>query len=340
MVMAKDLSVIIPARNEMFLEATINNILANTEADTEVIAVLDECWPDPPIDDKDRVIYLRVPKAIGQRGATNAGVRVSQAKYVMKADAHCAFDKGFDRKLIQDCEEKMTMVPMMYNLHAFNWICKKCGKDQYQGAYPEKCAARRRPCDSKEFEMKLVWLPRTSRKNDTFMFDHTLHFQYWKNYRTRVEDKEIFDIMSFIGACWFMHRDWYLYTEGLDEKHGFWGQVGTEVSCKTWLAGGSLVTTRRTWFSHMFRTGNFAGAFVEITGSSFPYPLSQQAITRAQNYSRDLWLNNKWPKQIYPLSWLVERFAPVPGWHEDIGKEALIQVNEVAKNFKTEINSE
>ena len=37
----RDLSILIPARNEVFLEQTIKNILENAEADTEVIAVLD-----------------------------------------------------------------------------------------------------------------------------------------------------------------------------------------------------------------------------------------------------------------------------------------------------------
>ena len=35
-----DLSILIPARNEMFLGKTIENILENAEADTEIIAIL------------------------------------------------------------------------------------------------------------------------------------------------------------------------------------------------------------------------------------------------------------------------------------------------------------
>ncbi len=35
---------------------------------------------------------------------------------------------------------------------------------------------------------------------------------------------------------------------------------------------------------------------------------------RAREYSRDLWLNDKWDKAIHPLSWLIEKFAPVPDW--------------------------
>jgi hypothetical protein len=57
----------------------------------------------------------------------------------------------------------------------------------------------------------------------------------------------------------------------------------------------------------MFRTNN--------KGFSFPYQISGNQIERAKQYSRDLWLNNKWPKAKHPLSWLVDRFAPVPGWH-------------------------
>ncbi len=120
--------------------------------------------------------------------------------------------------------------------------------------------------------------------------------------------------MSFIGACWFCTRDRYWELEGLDEAHGSWGQVGTEIACKTWLSGGKLITTRKTWFAHMFRTGNLAGAFGG--GNSFPYFISGEAQDHARQYSQDLWRNNRWGKQIHPLEWLVDKFKPVPGWHD------------------------
>ena len=44
-----DLSILIPARNEMFLARTIEDILTNIEGNTEIIAILDGCWADPPI---------------------------------------------------------------------------------------------------------------------------------------------------------------------------------------------------------------------------------------------------------------------------------------------------
>ena len=133
-------------------------------------------------------------------------------------------------------------------------------------------------------------------------FDSDLVFQYWsERHQTATED--LVETMSFIGACWFMHRDRYWELEGLDNKHGGWGQVGTEVSCKTWLSGGRLIVNKRTWFAHFFRTQ-----------FGWPYQISQGHIDRARAYSRDLWKNNKWHKQIHNLKWLVDKFSPVPGW--------------------------
>jgi hypothetical protein len=41
---AKDLSILIPARNEMFLKNTVEDALKNSEADTEIIVALDGAW--------------------------------------------------------------------------------------------------------------------------------------------------------------------------------------------------------------------------------------------------------------------------------------------------------
>jgi glycosyltransferase involved in cell wall biosynthesis len=129
-----DLSILIPARNEMFLKQTIDNILENIEADTEIITVMDGYWAEPPIPQHDRVTIVHLNESIGQRAATNMACKLSSAKYVMKVDAHCSFDKGFDRKMIEAISghDNWTMVPMMKNLHAFDWVCTD-GHRRYQG---------------------------------------------------------------------------------------------------------------------------------------------------------------------------------------------------------------
>ena len=65
----------------------------------------------------------------------------------------------------------------------------------------------------------------------------------------------------------------------------------------------------------MFRTGNFK----RNGESAFPYPISGRDQDFAKEYSRKLWLNDRWPGAIHPLSWLVNRFAPAPDWHDKHG---------------------
>jgi glycosyltransferase involved in cell wall biosynthesis len=308
-----ELSIIIPARNEVYLQKTIDDILENIESDTEIIAVLDGYWPEPPVYDNDRVVIVHHTKPIGQRAALNEGARISQAKFIMKCDAHCSFGKGFDRILMEDCQYDWTMVPMMYRLHVFDWICVGCGDATYQGIQPKFC----KKCQCKDFAQKMLWERRKGKDPSvSWRFNHEMQFKYWRKHsKNALRSKdELIETMSFIGACFLMHRDRFWDLGGMDEAHGFWGQYGTEVACKSWLSGGKLITSKKTWFAHLFRTGNFKGT--GFMGSSFPYELTQNQINRARKYSRDLWLNDKWEGANYPLSWLVDKFKPAPDWHD------------------------
>jgi hypothetical protein len=62
----------------------------------------------------------------------------------------------------------------------------------------------------------------------------------------------------------------------------------------------------------------------------FPYPISGKQTRDARRYSQRLWnLDNpdempRWDGAIYPLRWLIEKFAPVPDW-EDWEKENLVK---------------
>lgn len=300
-----DLSVLIPARNEMFLRRTVEDVLEHAKADTEVIVILDGAWADPPLEKHDRVTVVYHPESVGQRAATNEAARIARGRYVMKLDAHCSLADGFDVALIEaakDLGDDVTQIPAQKNLHAFDWVCQ-CGKRQYQGPTPTSCE-----CASAKWTREMVWKPRRGVTTTAWRFDADLHFQYWGEYSKRPEAQgtDFPETMSCLGACFFMSRERYWQLGGMDEAHGSWGQMGTEVGCKSWLSGGRMVTNRRTWFAHMFRTqgGDF----------SFPYPLAGADQERARKHSRNLWLGNKWPGQVRPLSWLIEHFEPVPGW--------------------------
>jgi hypothetical protein len=151
------------------------------------------------------------------------------------------------------------------------------------------------------------WQPRIYRRSDFMMFDNEMNFKYWHKYERRKESRgDVCDVMGNLGACWMMERGQFRRLGYLDENHGSWGQMGTEISCKTWLSGGRQVVNKKTWYSHLFRTqgGDF----------SFPYPISDRQVNRAKEYSRDLWLGNKWKHAKKPLEWIVKKFAPVPTW--------------------------
>ncbi len=302
-----DLSILIPARNEMFLGRTIEDILANIEGNTEVIAVCDGYKPDPVLQADPRATLIYHTESIGQRAATNEAAKLSKAKYMMKCDAHCSFEKGFDVKMMTEMHDDWTMVPLMRNLHAFDWVCPD-GHRRYQGPSG--------PCleCGKPTTRDVVWIAKESPKSRSYCFDSTPHFQYFGEYSKRPEGQgEITETMSLQGSYWMLTRDKYWELNVCDENFGSWGSQGIEVAVKTWLSGGRVVCNQKTWYAHMFRTqgGDFG----------FPYPISGSDQEKAKKFARDLFFNNNWPLQKRPLSWLVEKFWPVRGWtDEDLKK--------------------
>lgn len=292
-----ELSILIPARNEMFLQRTIDDILSNAEADTEVIAVLDGQWAVEPIQDHPRLTLIYHPVSIGQRAATNEAARLSEARYLMKVDAHCSFDKGFDKKMLAVMQDDWTQIPVMRNLHAFDWVCPN-GHRRYQGP-SGPCAECGEPTT-----MDVVWIAKKNPQSTAYRFDKTLHFQYWNEYKKQ-QQGDLVESMSIQGSCFLVTRKKYFELDLCDERHGSWGQQGTEVACKTWLSGGRVVVNKKTWYAHMFRT----------QGGDFGFPYPNPGIEQAREYSRDLWINNKWDKAKYPLSWLIDKFNP-PEWKE------------------------
>ena len=308
-----EISILIPSRNEIFLKNTIEDILKNTEADTEVIATLDGKWAEPPITQDKRVSIIYVPEAIGQRAATNIACKLSKAKYVMKLDAHCSFDKGFDRKMLEGFKitgDNVTAVPIMRNLWAFDWKCYHCGWKKYQGPTPEKCGQ----CGKTDkIRRKMMWVGKHNPQSTSYCFDSEPHFQYfeaWKHREPYLTDKKtgFTETMSLQGSCFMITRENYWKWDVCDEKAGSWGNQGLEVACATWLNGGRVLVNHNTWYAHLFRTN---------ADFSFPYPQSGRAVQKTKDNVKDLFWEKKYFKQKKPVSWLVEKFWPVNGWSED-----------------------
>lgn len=312
--MSKDLAILIPSRNEMFLKNTIDDILQHIEADTELIVTLDGQLPVEPIPQHERVNIIFVNRAVGQRAAANLACKLSKAKYVMKVDAHCSFDQGFDRKMLEAFRktgDNVTMVPIMRNLWAFEWACyhNHCGWTQYQGPTPKICPKCGR---SDKIRRRMKWIGKHNPQSTSYCFDSEPHFQYFEDWKHRpqyVKDKKetgLTETMSLQGSCFMATRKKYWEWELCDEKLGNWGNQGIEVAVKTWLAGGRVLCNHQTWYAHLFRTqgGDF----------SFPYEQKGRDVERTKRNVRNLLWENQSPKQVRPLSWLVEKFWPVKGW--------------------------
>lgn len=348
-----DLSILIPARNEEWLVKTVQDMLEHKKGKTEILVGLDGYWPEPGIPDHPDVVVVHYPKSIGQRAMQNRLAQISRAKYVMKADAHTAWDDGFDIKMMSKMEDDITMVPEMFNLHVFNWRCMLCGMEWYMGPLPEGCrneacesvswTADNNPKYSTNFEKVVYWHPRgdgciagtckkrTPRPNPhsgTFRFNKNLQFKYFQELGGKIKHEGLQETMSLQGSCFMCTRENYFKKELCDESWGSWGQQGTEVAIKTWLSGGRVLCNYDTWYAHMFRTQ---------PGFSHPYHNPGSAQQRAREISRELFLNNKWPQQKHSLSWLLKKFwfalkevhDPEAKWEEsDLEK---YEINELIK---------
>lgn len=278
------ISAVIPARDEPYLQQTIDSLLNNAEGEIEVIAVLDGYWPEQPIKDDPRVVLIHNAEPQGMRSSINAAARIARGKYLMKCDAHCCFDRGFDVKLKKDCQPSWTIVPRRYGLDVETW--NRNGR-LYEFQYIEK---------------------------------GTLKGRNWPEYADRVKGQQLVDLMTSQGSCWFMYLQRFWDIGGLDEdNHGGMGREAQEVCLKTWLSGGRYVLNRNTWYGHWSKPKE--------------HVISDRAgKKKSVDYAVDLWTNDRWPLARKKLSWLIDKFAPVPSWDD-----TELKMLEYLKRFKADL---
>lgn len=284
--MAK-VSVLIPSRNERFLPQTINDVLTKATGDIECIAVLDSYWPDPPLPDRPNLTIIHRSKAMGMRAAINAAAAAAKGKYLLKCDAHCMFAPGFDEILQADCDDNWIVIPRRYSLDAENWTILETGKA---------------PVD-----YHFLCYPHDKKDNDPGM-----HGRVWNERARERKDKPEFDIddeMSFQGSCWMMQaKHFHEHLGGMSEEgYGSFIQEPQEIGLKTWLGGGAVKVCKRTWYSHLHKGTKYGRG----------YSISKREMVRGSAYSTDFWINNRWTERQRDISWLIQRFWPVPSWPDN-----------------------
>ena len=273
------LSVLIPARNERFLEQTVTDLLQKAAGEIEVIVNLDGYQPETVVEDP-HVIYLYQPTAIGMRAGINACAAVAKGKHLMKSDAHCMYEPGYDLKLAAECDRDWIVIPRRYRLDAVTW-------DRRPGRY---------------FDYHYLICPWSQQ-------EFTMQNTHWTGRDRARRDVLLDDTMTMQGSCWFMHAEhFHKRIGGLETEH-YWGweQEPQELGCKTWLGGGRVVVNKNVWYAHLHK-GNLWGRM---------YRMEWGPVMAGHRYSTIYWLRNSWSGQIHPFSWLVEKFWPIPTWPEN-----------------------
>lgn len=301
--MNNKVSIVIPSRNEIFLQKTIEELLLKARDDIEIIAVLDGYYPpkEEIVDDK-RVIYLHKGQAEGMRPGINSAVAIASGKYIMKIDAHCMVAEGFDVTLKADCETNWVVIPRRKRLDAELWMVQDARKpdvDYEYLSFPDNPADFGGPGLNGR-----IWTDRILERMTDNKYD-------------------IDDNMSFQGSCWFMHKSHFYDMELMDhENYGIFWNEAQEIGLKTWLSGGRVVTNKKTWYAHLHKGKKYGRG----------YSITNRTIEQGAMFGNK-WLDNKaWDKQTRPFSWLIEHFWPVPGWTED-WKEKLYEVGLTSDKF-------
>ncbi len=208
--MVPDLSVVIPSRNEPYLDKTISDLFEKKEGEIEVIVILDGYLPtlDP------RVTYIHRSEARGMRNGINSAVALAKGKYILKTDAHCMFDKGFDVKLLKDAAPETILVPRRYRLDPEAWSIIEDGRPPIDRMYLTK----------------------------------DFHGKDWQAGNTEALIEET---PSSQGSCWFMEKSYFNHLELLDEEtYGSFFSEFQEIGFKCWLSGGRVLVDKNTWYCH------------------------------------------------------------------------------------------
>lgn len=279
-------SVIIPNRNSQFTTPTINDLLTKAAGEVEIIVNVDENWPTPLVKDK-RVVYVHPGEPRGMRAGINAGLALAKGEFIMKTDDHCLFAPGWDKALAEDCAEDWLVIPRRYSLDAENWKINETRpfRDYHYLCYPQK---------GKDHDWGMhgvEWPQRTQERANDHKYD-------------------IDDTMSFQGSCWFANRKYFMKTVGfMDDRidtYSTFAQEPQEIGLKYWLKGGANKVNKKTWYAHLHKGKQYGRMYKE-----------DYHTVASHNWSAKHWMTNEEPGLIHPISWLVEKFWPVPTWPED-----------------------
>lgn len=274
------ISVIIPARNEHYLAKTVENIYKNFTGDFEVIIALDGgtlC----EVPDESKYSNLTIfptfnRKPMGIRNCINGAVAFSSGDYILKVDAHCAFDMGFDEKMLANMTTYGEVaVARRWTLDLDTWKPGPRAVDYYYlscpWTYPRGTL----------MSQSCPWITKTESEWDS--------------------GSPVDILMCFQGSMWMMTREHWDWLGGLEIGQEVYAEHH-EISMKTWLGGRRVVIFKDTWYAHPAKS---------VRG----YRMDMDQVYRDHDHSARYWTTNQWKGQVHDYAWLIDKFWPLPTEH-------------------------
>jgi glycosyltransferase involved in cell wall biosynthesis len=283
-------SVLIPARNEPYLNRTIAEVFDKAAGDVECIVTLDGAPETEPLPQDRRLIVIRNHAAQGLGAVTWTMANVATGKYLFKLDAHCALAEGYDAALQADCADNWMVIPARYQLKDETWT-RGYGPIHYLYlTYPWLCEP--------QFGAGL--------HGKKWVGENGLAGSYFWPEKAWAERAPLDDVMAFQGSAYFVPRAYFLAIGGLDRRYWL-HQEATTLGMKVWLSGGRLVRNKATWYAHLHKGSRHGRG----------YFVSKSYSQRMNIDSADYWMNDRWPDKVRGIHWFVAHFWPIPGWPED-----------------------
>jgi hypothetical protein len=278
-------SIVIPSRNERFLQATVADLLAKSAGDVECLVVADGYWPDPPLPEDKRVKILHRGTAMGMRQAINAAAQIATGEFILKADAHTLWADGYDEQLRKDyLEGNWILIPRRYPLDPEKWAIE----ERTDGKYPIDYHFLSEPF---------------GKYGDSVP---GLHGSEWRARREARAHVQIDRELASQGSAWFCSRKHWDRIGPLDQSRfgTFWFE-NLEMSMKTWLTGGAQMVTKNTWYAHLYK-GKRWGRGYGTAG------MGHEAATAYTCWA--YMTDQPFPGKVRTFRSLIEQFAPLPTW--------------------------
>ena len=175
-------SIIIPSRNEKYLQRTVQDVYDKATGDFEVIVGLNGKTEFEIPSKFPNLRIIEEAQNIGLKPMINKLAKEARGKYIYKSDSHCMFGKGFDEILQADIEDDWIVTPRFYVLDADKWAWQD---DRFYDYFYLCCPFT----DPKGIRFKAGghWPERTQAKLDV-LIDETPQIH---------------------GSGWFVNRDYY-----------------------------------------------------------------------------------------------------------------------------------